>query len=123
MIAEGLLCKLSESAAAGPGWVRSPSGSTMRARPSPVERLLAHIAASSYFAHRMHEAYYAASGSEGGMTLAQSEPAQRRMDRAHRRFLSTVKTLAAVRRLALPTLQINVAQRQQIAQLNGGGSS
>jgi hypothetical protein len=59
----------------------------------------------------------------GGMTLVQSEHAQRRMDRAHPRFLNTVKTLAAVRRLALPALQIDVAQRQQIAQLNGGGSS
>ena len=48
--------------------------------------------------------------------------AQRRIDRAHRRFLSTLKTLAAVRRLALPALQINVA-RQQVNQLNAGGSS
>ena len=36
------------------------------------------------------------------MTLAQSEHFQRRMDRAHRRLLSTFKTLATVRRLALP---------------------
>ena len=57
------------------------------------------------------------------MTLAQSEHAQRRIDRAHRRYLSTLKTLAAVRRLAVPALQINVAHRQQIAQLNAGGSS
>ena len=71
----------------------------------------------------LHEAHYAGGvTSEGGMTLAQSEHAQRRMDRAHRRFLSTLKTLAAVRRLALPALQINVA-RQQVNQLNAGGSS
>jgi hypothetical protein len=41
------------------------------------------------------------------------------MDRAHRRFLSAVKTLAAVRRLARPAVQINVA-RQQVNQLNAG---
>jgi hypothetical protein len=57
------------------------------------------------------------------MTLAQSEHAQRRMDRAHRRLVSSLKALANVRRLALPALQINVARRQQIAQLNGGGST
>jgi hypothetical protein len=56
------------------------------------------------------------------MTLAQSEHSQRRIDRAHRRYLSTLKTLASVRRLALPALQINLVHRQQIAQLNGGSS-
>jgi hypothetical protein len=92
--------------------------------PSPVERLLAETAATSWFAYRLHEARYADAVASGeGMSLIQSEHAQRRMDRAHRRFLSTVKTLAAVRRLAVPALQINVAHRQQIAQLNGGGSS
>jgi hypothetical protein len=88
---------------------------------SPTERVLAETAATSWFAFRLHEAQYASSV-KGGMTLAQSEHAQRRMDRAHRRFLSTVKTLAAVRRLALPALQINVA-RQQVNQLNTGGSA
>ena len=79
--------------------------------PSPAERVLAETAATCWFAFRLHEAQYAASvKSEDGMTLAQSEHAQRRMDRAHRRFLSTVKTLAAVRRLALRAVQINVAR-------------
>jgi hypothetical protein len=87
---------------------------------NPTERVLAETAATSWFAFRLHEAQYASSVRDG-MTLAQSEHAQRRMDRAHRRFLSTVKTLAAVRRLALPALQINVA-RQQVNQLNTGGS-
>jgi hypothetical protein len=91
--------------------------------PSPVERVLAGTAATSWFAFRFHEAHYAASvTTEGGMTFAQSEHAQRRMDRAHRRFLSTLKTLATVRRLAVPALQINLA-RQQVNQLNAGGSS
>ena len=91
--------------------------------PSPVERVLAETAATSWFAHRMHEAHYAAAcKSEEGITLAQSEHAQRRMDRAHRRLVNTPKTLAAVRRLAVPALQINVAS-QQVNQLNAGGSS
>jgi hypothetical protein len=90
--------------------------------PSPAETVLAETAATCWFAFRLHEAQYAASvKSEDGMTLAQSEHAQRRIDRAHRRFLSTVKTLAAVCRLALPAVQINVA-RQQVNQLIAGGS-
>jgi hypothetical protein len=91
--------------------------------PSSVKRVLAETAATAWFAFRMHENHYAASVTgEGGMTLAQSEHAQRRIDRAHRRFLSTLKTLATVRRLALPAVQINVA-RQQVNQLNAGGST
>jgi hypothetical protein len=91
--------------------------------PSPVERVLAETAATAWFAYRLHEATYASGvRSEGGMTIAQSEHAQKRMDRAHRRLMSTLKTLAAVRRLAVPALQINLAHRQQIAQLNGGSS-
>src|SRR5262245_46619675 len=87
--------------------------------PSPVEVMLADAAATSWFAFRMHEAHYASSGSNGPITLAQSEHNQRRIDRAHRRLLSTLKALATVRRLALPSLQINVA-RQQVNQLNAG---
>jgi hypothetical protein len=94
------------------------------AGPSPtvVERVLADSAATSWFAYRLHEANYADTITDEGMTLAQSEHAQRRMDRAHKRLLSTIKTLATVRRLALPALQINVA-RQQVNQLNAGGST
>jgi hypothetical protein len=84
--------------------------------------VLAETAATSWFAFRLHEANYAAGVAGGGMSLAQSEHAQRRMDRAHQRHLSTLKTLATVRRLAVPALQINVA-RQQVNQLNAGGSS
>jgi hypothetical protein len=90
--------------------------------PSPVERILAEAAATSWFAFRLHEAQYASAITGDGMSLAQSEHAQRRIDRAHRRFLGTVKTLATVRRLAVPSLQINVA-RQQVNQLNAGGST
>jgi hypothetical protein len=91
--------------------------------PSPIERMLAEAAATAWFAYRFHEANSATKGADGGISIAQADHVQRRLDRAHRRLLGTLKTLAAVRRLAVPALQINVAQRQQIAQLNGGGSS
>lgn len=92
--------------------------------PSPVERMLADTAAIAWFDHRYAEANYAAAGIEGGMTIAQSENNQRRIDRTHRRLMATLKTLAAVRRLAGagPVVQINVA-RQQFNQLNAGDPS
>ena len=37
---------------------------------------------------------------------------ERRRSQAHRRFLSAVKMLATVRKLALPVLQLNVARNQ-----------
>jgi hypothetical protein len=89
--------------------------------PSPVERVLADTAATCWFAYRLHEAQYADNVTSEGMSFAQSEHAQRRMDRAHRRFLSTIKTLATVRRLAVPAVQINVV-RQQVNQVNVGES-
>jgi hypothetical protein len=46
------------------------------------------------------------------LTLAWSEYYQRRMDHAHRRYLSALKTLALVRKLAVPVLQVNIAQKQ-----------
>ena len=36
----------------------------------------------------------------------------KRQDRAHRRFLSGMKTLATVRKLAVPTLQVNIGDNQ-----------
>jgi hypothetical protein len=45
-------------------------------------------------------------------TLDQHTHYQKRAERAHRRFLAAVKTLATVRRLRLPALQVNIAGRQ-----------
>jgi hypothetical protein len=81
--------------------------------PSPAERILAEVAALNWFALRLHEARYAsASNSEKGSTIAQSEHGQRRIDRAHRRLMVTLKTLATVRRLGVPAIQLNVARQQ-----------
>jgi hypothetical protein len=91
--------------------------------PSPVEKALAETGALDWFALRLYEAtYVSGSQSEGGLTFKQADFHLRRIDRAHRRFLSTLRTLATIRRLVLPALQINLAS-QQVNQLNGGGSS
>jgi hypothetical protein len=90
--------------------------------PSPVETVLANAAATNWFALRMFEAQYSGAATSGeGMRFVQSEHDQRRIDRAHRRFLSTLQPLATARRLALPAVQINVA-RQPVNQLNARGS-
>ena len=91
--------------------------------PSPIEGTLAATAALSWFALRIYEATYVRSSqSEDGLTIKQADLHLRRIDGAHRRLLSTLKTLATVRRLALPALQINLAS-QQVNQLNAGNSS
>ena len=91
--------------------------------PSPIEQTLAETATLSWFALRLFEASYVSSSqSEDGLSIKQAEFHLRRIDRAHRRLLSSLKTLATIRRLALPALQINVAS-QQVNQLNPGGLS
>jgi hypothetical protein len=77
--------------------------------PSPLERLLAERAAVCWFLVNRYEKQYARSTD---LNIRQADYHQRRIDAAHRRFLSAVKTLASVRRLALPALQINLARQQ-----------
>ena len=48
----------------------------------------------------------------GKRTVKQSEFFQRRQDRAHRRYLSAIRTLAQVRRLLLPPVQVNIGAQQ-----------
>ncbi len=46
-----------------------------------------------------------------GMSLVRSEYHQRRLDRLHRRYLSSIKTLAQTRKLD-PAVQINIGDKQ-----------
>lgn len=46
------------------------------------------------------------------MSIAQANYFQQRLDKAHARFLSALRTLAQGRKLALPTLQLNIARNQ-----------
>ena len=47
------------------------------------------------------------------MSLKQADQFQRQIDSAHRRYLSALKTLAVVRRLALPTIMVNMAEGRE----------
>jgi hypothetical protein len=77
--------------------------------PSPLERLLVERVVATWLWLHYFEARYAAS--MGDLTMMQSEHHQKRIDRAHRRHLSAIRTLAQVRKLG-PALQINIADKQ-----------
>jgi hypothetical protein len=56
------------------------------------------------------------------ISIAQADYLQRRQDSAHRRLLSACRTLATVRRLTIPAVQLNVAQQQvNVVGLTRGG--
>ncbi len=47
-----------------------------------------------------------------GVPLRQAEFYDRRRDRAHRRYLSAIRSLATVRRLVMPSVQVNIGTKQ-----------
>ena len=81
--------------------------------PAPLERLLVKRVVSCWLHLHHLELTYA---SKESMSLELGAYYQRCLDRAHRRYLSAIKTLAVVRRLALPVLlaQVNIAAKQQV---------
>ena len=78
--------------------------------PSPLESLLADRIALCWLQLQYADIKYAQTMSQA--TREQSEHLQNRQDRAHRRFLSAIRTLAQVRRLGVPVLQFNIAEKQ-----------
>jgi hypothetical protein len=77
--------------------------------PSPLERLLAERVVATWLQVQLFDAYYVV-GMKGG-TIIQDELRQKRLDRAHRRYLSAVKSLAQIRKMG-PRVQINIAEKQ-----------
>ena len=77
---------------------------------SPLERLLIDRIGTCWL--QCSHADFAAAALADGATINVSEFRQRRQDRAHRRFLAAVKSLAQVRRLLGPSLQVNIAEQQ-----------
>jgi hypothetical protein len=77
--------------------------------PSPIERLLAERASLCWFAVNWYEERFI---NANEMSLTQADYFQRRIHRTHQRFLSAVETLARVRKLAVPALQVNIARNQ-----------
>jgi hypothetical protein len=85
--------------------------------PTPIERLLAERASLCWFLINWYENSFQ---SVESMSIAQAHFHLRKIDKAHGRFLSAVRTLAQVRKLALPALQLNIARTQ--VNLAGAGS-
>jgi hypothetical protein len=75
----------------------------------PLERLLADRVAICWLTLHGVEARFAQSGD---LTINQADYWQRRINSAHKRYLGAIKTLATVRKLALPALQVNIARKQ-----------
>ena len=79
--------------------------------PSPLERLLVERVVATWFLLQYFEALYAQHRDE--LTMAQDYHHQKCLDRAHRRHLSAIRTLAQVRKLLRPTVaQVNIAEKQ-----------
>ena len=78
--------------------------------PSPLERLLAERVAATWLQVQLFEGVYASSMSKN-MTLAQADYHQRRIDKAHNRYLSAIRALAQIRKMG-PAVQINIAEKQ-----------
>jgi hypothetical protein len=78
--------------------------------PTPLERLLAARVAACWLQLHYYEAIHAQQA--GQLTMTQGEYHQRQIDSAHRRYLAAIKTLAVIRKLAVPVLQVNIAKKQ-----------
>ena len=81
----------------------------------PLERLLVDRVMLTWL--QVHQAEGMHAQRLGQLTIEWSDAHQRRIDRAQRRYLAAIRTLAQVRRLTVPVaVQINVGEKQIIAQ-------
>jgi hypothetical protein len=77
--------------------------------PTPLERLLVERIVVCWL--QVHHAEIRFAQAQD-LSLDQGDYFQRCIDRAHKRYLSAIKTLATVRKLALPVLQVNIGRKQ-----------
>jgi hypothetical protein len=77
--------------------------------PSPLENLLVERIVTCWLQLHIVESRYA---NTKEMSFAASTHFQQHIDRANARYLKAIKTLATVRKLAVPVLQVNIAERQ-----------
>jgi hypothetical protein len=77
---------------------------------TPLERLLVERVVACWL--QLHHSDIWLAQQEGKLSITQADYHQRTRDRAHKRYLSAIKALALVRKLALPVLQVNIARKQ-----------
>ncbi len=83
----------------------------MGANPSPLERLLAERICACWLQVQYAEWIYT-SKVKSGMSFAHGDYLQRQVDRANQRYTAAIRALAQVRRLLVPVIQVNVAEKQ-----------
>jgi hypothetical protein len=86
---------------------------------TPLERLLVERVVACWLHVYYIDALYANRLNE--ITWAESDYFQRRQERAHRQYLLAIRTLATVRRLLVPAVQVNIgAQQLNVANASTG---
>ncbi len=85
--------------------------------PTPLETLLVERIALCWFHVHLCEITLAQRHADMSLTVAEYQ--QKRLDKAHKRYLASIKTLAQVRKLQLPTVQVNIGAKQvNVANVN-----
>jgi hypothetical protein len=87
---------------------------------SPLERILIDRVVACWLQASYADFQRGEHLKKGSYSFAQGRYDEDRQDRAHRRLLQAAKTLATVRRLLAPAVQINVGQNQIITQQAAG---
>jgi hypothetical protein len=82
-------------------------------QPSPLERLLVERIVLCWLHLHYDETLYVQHREK--LTLRQDEFFQQRISKAQARYLAAIRTLAQVRRLGVPAVQVNIGQQQVIA--------
>lgn len=85
--------------------------------PTPLEVLLIERIVTCWLEVNYYDAMYAQS--MGDLSIRQSNSFQLRQDRAHRRYLSAIRSLAVILRLQVPIVQVNIGEKQ----INMAGST
>jgi hypothetical protein len=78
--------------------------------PTPLEGLLVDRILTCWIALQYCEAIYVQNMKE--LSINQADYHQRRLDRAQRRYLDAIRTLAHIRRLGAAVIQVNIAEKQ-----------
>ncbi len=85
--------------------------------PTPLERLLVNRVVACWLQVYYADVIYAQNIT--AISLKQGDYYQERQDRAHRRYMSAILTLAQLRRLLIPPVQLNIGNQQvNAAQVN-----
>lgn len=80
---------------------------------SPLEKLLIErIVLCWHHLQDLEQTYYRGIRQDGGMSLEKSTFFQKALDRAQKRHLAAIQSLALVRRLQIPPVQVNIAEKQ-----------